>query len=119
MAISPEYSRSYYTGWPCNVVPLLNISISLYLRNYRNVKIGITNDPDRRFYQHCTRNPEMRWERMVVKYTTSSISNANAVEKYFINNRPELTNEWTGYSNMSENGPYYVYILLGKRIKKQ
>ena len=108
-----EYSQSYYSGWPKNVIPLLQISLGIFLHNYNNVKIGITNDPDRRFYEHQKRNPSMNWERMVLKYSTTSVCNANAVEQYFIKNRPELVNSWAGFSNMTEKGPYYVYILLG------
>ena len=108
-----EYSQSYYSGWPKNVIPLLNISIGKFLHNYNNVKIGIANNPDRRFYEHQKRNASMNWERMVIKYKTTSVCNANAVEQYFINNRPDMVNKWAGFSNMSECGPYYVYILLG------
>lgn len=55
----------------------------------------------------------MHWERMIVKYMTSSKNNANEVEKWFIKNRPDLTNSWTEYSTMSEVGPFYTYLLLG------
>lgn len=108
---SPEYE--YYTGWPKEIYERLNRTIGQYQRHYKNVKVGITNDPKRRFYEHINRDPEMHWERMIVKYMTSSRKNANEVEKWFINNRLDLTNSWTGDSRMSESGPFYTYILLG------
>ena len=50
---------------------------------------------------------------MVVVYRTTSIKNANEVEKWFIENRPDLVNEWGGYSNMCDSQHYYAYFLLG------
>lgn len=102
-----------YTGRPDMVCTRLNISVGQYCRRYSNVKVGITNNPRRRFYEHIDRNPEMHWERMVVKYKTSSVDNANAVEDRFINNRLDLVNKWKGRSEMSGDGPFYVYFLLG------
>ena len=107
----PEYE--YHTGWPKDIYERLNRAIGQYQRHYKNVKVGITNDPKQRFYEHISRDPQMHWERMIVKYMTSSKNNANEVEKWFIKNRPDLTNSWTGYSTMSEVGPFYTYLLLG------
>ena len=86
-----EYSRSYYSGFPKNVIPLLRISISLFLRNYNRVKIGITNDPERRWRDHLRQDAET-WDRMVIKYCTTSVNNANRIEKYFIDTEPALHN---------------------------
>lgn len=110
----PEFDGCY-TGWPKDICSMLNISVGQYQRHYINVKVGITYNPRQRFYQHIDRNPEMHWERMIVKYKTSSVENANIVEKWFIENRPELTNLWTGNSPMSGEGPFYVYFLLGDK----
>ena len=112
-----EYSRSYYSGFPANVIPLLRISISLFLRNYRRVKIGITIDPERRWKEHLRQDAES-WDRMVVKYRTKSVNNTNRIEKYFIETEPALYNTWPGWSNMSDSDYYYVYILLGSRRRK-
>ena len=113
-----EYSHSYYSGFPKDVIPLLRISISLFLRNYRRVKIGITNNPERRWNEHLRQDVES-WDRMVVKYVTKSVNNANRIEKFFIEAEPALHNRWTGWSNMSDSDYYYVYILLGGRRKKK
>ena len=113
-----EYSRSYYSGFPSNVIPLLRISMSIFLLYYKRVKIGITIDPERRWREHQKRDKES-WDRMVVKYVTSSIKNANLIEKYFIEAEPALKNKWTGWSHMSESDYYYVYILLGGRKRRK
>lgn len=108
----PEEDKCY-TGWPKDICALLNIAVGQYKRRYHNVKVGITNNPRRRFSEHIRCNPEMHWERMVVKYKTLSVENANIVEKWFIKSRPELKNQWIGNSPMSGEGPFYTYFLLG------
>ena len=113
-----EYSRSYYSGTPKNVIPLLRISISLFLRNYKLVKIGITGDPERRWQEHLRQDVES-WDRMVIKYRTTSVNFANLIEKFFIDAEPALHNRWTGWSHMSEAEYYYVYILLGGHKRKK
>lgn len=105
------------SGWPNNIIKRLNISIGLYRRYYTYVKIGITCDPERRFEEH-RKSRRYRWERMVAVYYTTSVSNANVIEKWFIENRPDLVNKWTGYSNMNEDSCYYAYILLGNHKKR-
>lgn len=113
-----EYGKYYYTGWPKDVLTGLKISIALYLKNYRHVKIGITGDLKTRCRAHGNPNRSIKWQRMVVKYQTDSIENANIIEKFFIRNEPKLDNIYEGKSNMTKTGPYYVYILLsGKRRK--
>lgn len=113
-----EYSKNYYSGYPGDVIPLLKISISLFLRNYKRVKIGITNNPERRWDEHLRQDIES-WDRMVVKYTTTSVNYANLIEKYFIEAEPSLHNRWTGWSNMTDSDHYYVYILLGGHRRKR
>ena len=118
-----DYGKYHYVGWPKDVLTSLSISIGLYLRYYRYVKIGITGNPERRFREHlnpnCNPNCNIKWQRMVVKYKTNSINHANYIEDYFINKkRSKLRNKWIGYSYMSEQGPYFVYILLSGKRKK-
>ena len=104
----------YYEGHPSDVIPLLRRSFGQYHRNYEYVKIGITADPERRFKEHLDREKKYCWERMVVKYCTTSIKNANKIEDYFIENDERMRNIWTGTSYMTTNTEYYfVYILLG------
>lgn len=107
-----EYS--YYTGWPNEVIRYISITVGIFRLRYQRVKIGITNNPERRFCEHQRRDG---WERMIVKYETSSIKNANEIEKYFINRHDWLENSWVGWSNMGAGLKYYVYILLANRIE--
>ncbi len=102
----------FYTGWPKYVIRYMSISISLYRLWYNKVKIGITNNPERRFCEH--QNSE-EWDRMIVKYETCSVKHANEIEKYFINRHGWLVNSWTGWSNLGDGKKFYVYILLGDR----
>lgn len=96
------------TGQPSTVAASITHSIAAYERWHGKVKIGITADPVRRCREHAADG----WQLMVVKYKTSSVRNANQVEKYFIAHRQELMNEWPGFSNLPEPGPYYVYLLM-------
>lgn len=101
-------------GWPKNIITRLKISASLYSRNYKYVKIGITCNPKRRCYQH-NKSGDYIWERMVVIYCTTSVNNANAVEKYFIEERSNFVNKWMGHSGMCDSPYYYAYFLLGNK----
>lgn len=107
-----QLKYDYKIGWPKNIITRLNISAGLYRRNYKYVKIGITSDPERRFCEH-KKSWRFKWNKMVVVYRTTSIKNANEVEKWFIENRRDLVNEWGGYSNMCDSQYYYAYFLLG------
>ena len=96
------------SGQPSNVTASIARSIAQYERYHSQVKVGITSDPKRRAKEHA----QSGWQRMVVKYKTSSRRNANLIEQHFIVTRPELKNKWAGNSQMTPSGPYYVYILL-------
>lgn len=106
-------SYLYFEGQPSVVIPRLIRSIGQYHRHYEYVKIGITNNPEIRFTQHLRNEKKYCWERMVVKYKTTSIRNANAIEDWFINNDELMCNIWTGFSNMTDSDTYYAYVLLG------
>ena len=93
----------------------LTISLAVYEYYYRHVKVGITGDPDVRAIAHQADG----WQRMVVRYVTSSRDVANSIEKHFILTRPELKNKWTGFSHMTKTGPYYVYFLMKTRRRLQ
>jgi hypothetical protein len=104
----------YYEGQPSEVIPPLRRSIGQYHRYYEHVKIGITAAPERRFQEHLKREKKYCWERMVVKYRTKSIRNANKIEDFFIEKDERMRNIWTGTSHMTPvSDYYYAYILLG------
>lgn len=103
-----EYS--YITGSILSVLPSLERSIRIFEKKYRTVKVGVTGrDPQIRFNEHLQNR---KWDRMIVKYKTTSENFVNRAEKYFILGHRELKNKWTGYSNLPENGDKYFYILL-------
>lgn len=53
-----EYN--YSTGWPSEIIRYISITVGLFRLRYRRVKIGITNNPERRFYEHQRRDG---WEK--------------------------------------------------------
>jgi hypothetical protein len=109
-----ELEYKYYEGNPSNIISTLKRSIGQYQRYYKYVKIGITANPQRRCAEHGYRDTTYCWERMVVVYGTTSIKNANKVEKDFINGNKKMTNVWCGESPMTPNArKYYAYLLLG------
>ena len=109
-----EVEYLYYEGQPTNVIPSLIRSVGQYHRYYEYVKIGITSSPERRFREHLDREKKYCWERMVVKYCTKSVRNANMIEDFFIENDKRMCNIWTGKSHMTNEAEYYyAYILLG------
>ena len=101
------------SGWPKDIKRNLAISIALYGNYYDKVKIGITNDPERRFREH-QRNG---WDRMVVRYITTSENHANEIEKHFINRHEWMANIYRGWSNLGNGRNFYVYILLADRYE--
>lgn len=111
-----QVEYAYWTGCPNDVINCINRAISQYLIRYKNIKVGITGrNPQQRFYEHQKRET---WQRMIVKYKTSSVNFANKVEKYFIETRPELKNKWLGYSDLSKNGNNYLYVIMKTRKRK-
>lgn len=103
------------TGPASKVIESLERSLSQYLRHYRDVKVGITGrEPQKRFIEHLNEDP--KWERMVVKYKSSSENFVNSIEKYFIYTRPKLKNIWIGTSHLYPDGQNYLYFILkGKK----
>lgn len=108
---------SIITGMPDNVIYRLEITLGMLRSNYNDVKIGITGrDPQKRFNEHQRDG----WERMLVKYETTSENFANKIEDYFIRKYPKLKNEWIGKSNLSIEAPkYYVYFIMKDKKKKK
>lgn len=110
-----ELTKNITTGPYRDLLGTLTRSLGQYEHYYRHVKVGITGNPDRRADEHGRDG----WQRMAVRYETSSIEVANSVEKYFITNRPELKNKWTGFSHMTKTGPYYVYFVMKTKRRLQ
>lgn len=104
-----EYN--YWTGSIHEVTETLIRSVGQYTRNYSKVKIGITNNPERRKGQHESGKP--KWDKMVVKYKTSSVSFINQIEKVLIEHHWDyVKNKVGGGGGPNGDGPYYLYVLL-------
>lgn len=101
------------TGWITEVLPLLKRSVTMFEKHYKSVYVGITGrNPQARFNEHCRKE---NWERMIVKYKTTSEAFVNQIENYFIITHPQLKNKWLGKSNLAKNKYNYFYILVKDR----
>lgn len=100
------------TGQPNVIWAEINNKVKAYKGANKFVKIGITGrNPQERFDEHLKLNG---WKRMVVIYQTSSARNANTLERWLVENHyDDLVNQRQGGgSQLSEDGPNYLYILL-------
>ena len=106
-----ELHEDYWTGNINDVIESLNRSIAQYIRNNKKVKIGITCNPQRRIKEHSS--SKENWDRMIIKYKTSSVNYINQIEKILIDNHWDyITNEVAGGGGPNGNPPYYLYVLL-------
>jgi hypothetical protein len=75
-------------------------------------KIGITNDPWRRFNQAYARY----YDEMIVLYKTASINNVSRVEAFLVNHNWEVTdNAIAGGGGHIGESPYFLYVVLRHR----
>lgn len=101
----------FATGWPSEVVSGVLRSISAYTRRgrVRGFKIGITNDPERRFreaYAHA-------YHKMAVVYQSTSIDNVAELERLLIEHNRELAdNIIAGGGGNYGAPPYYLYVVM-------
>lgn len=109
-----EVEYDYWTGHINEVVSSLNRSLSAFERHYKFVKVGITSrNPKVRFSEHVRSE---NWDRMVVKYKTTSKRYVNLIEDYFIFSHQNLKNFWYGNSHMTDNTKErYLYFLLKEK----
>lgn len=106
--------KDYWRGKPSEVNTSLKRSISQYTRHHKKIKIGITCRPNERMKEHDKMN--LGWEKMIIKYETSSINFINKIEK------DHIDYQWDFITNMAKGGggpnggkgPYYLYVLLKK-----
>lgn len=100
------------TGWPQAVVTSVSRRISAYTRSDRvnGFKIGITNNPERRFrdgYAHA-------YPKMAVVYQSSSLENVSELERLLIEHNYELAdNIISGGGGNYGDPPYYLYVQYG------
>lgn len=106
-----ELRYDYWTGNFGSVKTSLIKSIQRYAYLYDNVKIGITSNPDSRKNKH--RSSGQGWQKMIVKYETSSVRYINEMEKLLIDHHWEvITNLRGGGGGPNGSPPYYLYVLV-------
>lgn len=102
---------NYFTGHPQNVVSDVLRSISAYTREDRVTafKIGITNNPERRFkeaYDHY-------YSKMAVVYKSTSINNVAELERELIKHNKGLAdNINAGGGGREGRPPYFMYVVM-------
>ncbi len=82
-----ELEYDYWTGSLNLALKVLTRSNGQYIRHYRKVKIGITNNPEDRAYKHS--RSSIKWDFMVVKYETSSTNFIRQLERILIDHNLE------------------------------
>ena len=106
-----QLKYDYWTGHFEEVKGSLIRNISQYSINNTEIKIGITNDPERRIKEH--QNNNLGWKKMIVKYQTNSVNYINIMEELLINYHWEyLSNIRGGGGESKAKPPYYLYILI-------
>jgi hypothetical protein len=107
---------SYWTCWPVNVVTMLKRSISAYTRDVGSFKIGLTNNPERRFRQAYAN----RYRKMIVVYKTDSIHHVRKLENVLVDYYWEYNDNETGGGGGNYGPPpHYLYLVLGNELWTQ
>ena len=106
-----QLKYNYWTGHFEDVKATLIRNISQYSINNNEIKIGITNDPERRIKEH--QNSNLGWQKMIVKYQTNSVIYINIMEELLINYHWEYLSNIRGSNEEHKEKPtYYLYILI-------
>jgi hypothetical protein len=104
----------HYDYWTEHLPSLeisLKKSVAAYSLRYPRIKIGITNNPERCAKEHA-RNGD--WERMIIKYHTTSVHHIKYIELVIINHHlGRVENLVAGGGGPNGEGPYFLYVLVG------
>jgi len=101
-------------GWPKDVVSTVLRKISAYTREtkVRYFKIGITNNPKRRFNQGHKYN----YDEMIVIYRSESFDNVRELERELVaHNRALADNIIGGGGGRQGQPPYFMYVVIKHR----
>jgi hypothetical protein len=98
------------TGHILDVETKLIKSVYYFTGKYKRVKIGITNNPERRAQEHRKTG---KWKKMIVKYHTTSVDYINDIERIIIEHHWDyIENKIAGGGGPNGIGPYYLYFLV-------
>lgn len=103
-------------------------TLGQYTRHAHHVKVGITNNPYRRWYEHSIDG----WEKMVVVYRSpcrtdeTRLQDVREIERELIEHvRRRSTSEFYYYNirdggdGPPATGDQYVYVLLSSKWRKR
>ena len=102
------------TGWPSEVLSTVLRKISAYTRRnkVRYFKVGITNNPERRFDEEYKYN----YDEMIVIYCSNSYDNVCDLERELVNhNRGLADNIIGGGGGRRGEPPYNMYVVIKNR----
>lgn len=99
------------TGHPRRVYSSVCRSLSALTRELyvERFKIGITNNPIRRFGNYAE-----AYDDMILLYRSGSIQNVSDLEVMLIEHNRDLTRNQIsgGGGNIGRRGPYFLYVVL-------
>jgi hypothetical protein len=99
------------TGKPQDVIPLILRKLSAYTRQdrVRRFKIGITNNPDRRFLQAYAGE----YDEMILLYQSSSINSVSELECMLVEHNWECCdNAIGGGGGNIGTPPFFLYVVI-------
>ena len=102
----------YDTGRPKDVLPSIRRRISSFTRHgtVLNFKIGITNNPERRYQQAYVKT----YDEMLVLYKSSSINCVSELEYELVNHNWDFTDNLVagGGGGIGQTPPYFLYLVI-------
>jgi hypothetical protein len=99
----------YWSGQLNEVETSLEKSVANYANKYQKVKIGITNNPQRRSVEL---DKTKKWKRMIVKYYTTSEKNVSEVVNMISAHHWDLVENEISGGGLKGSAPYYLYVLV-------
>ncbi len=103
--------EDYWVGHINEVKETIKRSVQSFINHHKKVKVGITNNPQRRKDRH--KYDPIGWDIMHVRYHTTSLRYVRELEKIIVDHHWDyLENRIGGGGGNFGEGPYYLYILI-------